>query len=46
MGKTIIVKDWKEAAQIVTGLNDEEFKKLYDEWHKLKYGDSAPSKPE
>ena len=36
MGETIVVKDWKEAAKIVTGLDDDEFDKLYVELQEMK----------
>ena len=36
MANTITVKDWKEAAKIVTGLDDEGFDKLYAELQEMK----------
>ena len=36
MDETIVVKDWKEAAKIVTGLDDDEFDKLYVELQEMK----------
>ena len=38
MKEPIVVKDWKEAAKIVTGLDDEEFDKLYAELQEMKAG--------
>ena len=38
MTKTILVKDWKEAAKIVTGLDDDGFNKLYEELQEMKAG--------
>ena len=36
MDETIVVKDWKAAAKIVTGLDDDEFDKLYVELQEMK----------
>jgi len=36
MTETIVVKDWKEAAKIVTGLDDDGFDKLYAELQEMK----------
>ena len=36
MKEPIVVKDWKEAAKIVTGLDDEGFDKLYAELQEMK----------
>ena len=36
MKETIVVKDWKEAAKIATGLDDEGFDKLYAELQEMK----------
>ena len=36
MKETIVVKDWKEAAKIVTGLDDAGFDKLYAELQEMK----------
>lgn len=38
MDENIVVKDWKEAAKIVTGLDDEGFDKLYAELQEMKAG--------
>jgi len=38
MTEPIVVKDWKEAAKIITGLDDEGFDKLYKELQEMKAG--------
>ena len=38
MDETIVVKDWKEAAKIVTRLDDEGFDKLYAKLQEMKAG--------